>query len=42
MLETVSERTGSNEEAARRLEEVMRELLRQAETLREEVRRFRI
>ncbi len=42
LLETVSERTGSNEEAARRLEEVMRELLRQAEALREEVRRFRI
>ncbi len=42
LLDTVSERTGSNEEAAQRLEEVMRELLRQAEALREEVRRFRI
>ena len=42
VLDSVSERTGSNEEAARRLEEVMRELLSQAETLRQEVRRFRI
>jgi len=41
-LDTVSARTTINEEAAARLGDVMRELLREAEALREEVRRFKI
>jgi methyl-accepting chemotaxis protein len=41
-LGEVHERTLSNEESAVRLDEVTRSLLDQAETLREDVRRFRI
>jgi methyl-accepting chemotaxis protein len=41
-LERVYERTRSNEESSRRMGEAMRGLLRQAETLRGDVQRFRI
>jgi methyl-accepting chemotaxis protein len=41
-LEQVFERTRSNEEAGQRMGEAMRDLLRQAEALREDVERFRI
>ena len=41
-LERVYERTRSNEESSRRMGEAMRGLLKQAETLRGDVQRFRI
>lgn len=41
-LERVYERTRSNEESARRMGGAMRDLLKQAEILREDVKRFRI
>ena len=41
-LERVYERTRSNEESSRRMGEAMRGLLKQAETLRSDVQRFRI
>jgi methyl-accepting chemotaxis protein len=41
-LERVYERTRSNEESARRMGSAMRDLLKQAELLREDVKRFRI
>jgi methyl-accepting chemotaxis protein len=41
-LESVNARTSTNEESAWRMGEAMRDLLRQAELLREDVRRFRI
>ncbi len=41
-LERVYERTRSNEESARRMGSAMRDLLKQAEILREDVKRFRI
>jgi methyl-accepting chemotaxis protein len=41
-LERVYERTRSNEESSRRMGEAMRGLVKQAETLRGDVQRFRI
>ena len=41
-LDTVHGRTGTNEEAAQRVGSATRELLQQAESLRDEVRRFRV
>jgi hypothetical protein len=41
-LETVYARTRSNEENSRRLDEVAKSLLHQAEALRQDVQRFEI
>jgi methyl-accepting chemotaxis protein len=41
-LEAMHARTRSNEESARRVDQVARDLVHQAETLRNDVQRFRI
>ena len=42
MLGTVSGRTRSNEESVRRMDQAAKDLLRQAEALREDVRKFQV
>jgi methyl-accepting chemotaxis protein len=42
LLEAIHTRTRSNEQSARRLDQVTQDLVQQAETLREDVGRFRI
>ena len=41
-LEEVSSRTRSHEDSARRMDDTTKDLLRQAEALREDVQRFQI
>ena len=42
LLETIHTRTRSNEQSAGRLDQVTKDLVQQAETLRDDVQRFRI